>query len=1131
MKRRSFRETFFCFCRVLLCLVGAAILFCPLPVRAQGVFGTISGTVHDEQQAAIPGANVILTNVDTGVSREAVTNEVGIYSATSLIPGVYRVEAQMPGFKKAVISDIRLEVNANLKINIALQVGEVTEILNVTSEAPLLTTQQSSLGQTVSQQQIEQLPTGRNLFSLLPLSAGVSQQTGCDGCENNGNMRINGDRPRTQDYILDGTTINAPVFGGQAFNPALDSISEFRVETNSMSAEYGKAAGGIIIAVTKTGTNQFHGSGYWYHRNESLNARNFFEDPSQPKNPFTQHELGGTIGGPILKDKLFFFSDFQVLRLDGWSPSVNNVVPNSAFRSGDLSALCTAGFDSAGVCADPSQQIRFPGTSQLVPFNRIPASQISPISQRFIDAWPTSTVGGTVPGTDLYSFSRARDNRTTRFNPRIDYQASASDLVFGVFHRQIGSQTTHLGILEGPAGEQIQRQNDYTFTAGWTHTFGSVSLNDFRFGFMHRIGDRSNHGQGTTSPSDFGLEGIPDCLSSVPNTEGGKKCGTPIVSVAGFTDLGDSGMLYEPADTLQINDTFSRLFGRHNLKFGGEARRYAIDNYQPDEIADFSFRGSQTGDAFADFLFGRIHTGSATVQNAMLSTRAWSYSLFIQDDFKLRPQLTLNLGLRYQYDQSFSELHDGLAFFNPFTAEWEQFGVNAPKTPFDPSRKMFGPRLGFAWSPANGFVVRGGYGITYPGVVGHGRAGDGQPGPSLLTTTNFPEGTDWSSLPAIGNPDPSAIRAPLPINDNVGFQSWAPRKQTPTYVQSWNLTLEKQITGSTLAQLAYVGTRGVHLPINYGYNMCQQTRESTVQYGWDAPTSPTCPLAAERMIAGGGSLDNLIIVPGYWGLSSSIYHAMQAKFERRFSRGFSLLANFTWSKLIDDSSSDWGGFWSLDTLGQDFYDRRSDRSVSAGDIPARLLLASIVRLPFGPGQKWLNQGVAGQVLGGWNVSAIYSVSSGSPFGILDNCYGYCNAAHMMGSRPMMISEPLPPGLNQTLERWFDTQAFDFSGNYPAPGLPNPTGPRDRNKAYGNAPRYFSNVRNPMVNNLDVSLQKDIGLPWGEETRLRVRGDFLNLPNHPQFAEPNGDLANPNFGRITRTSNNNRTVQLGLHFFF
>ena len=1124
MSKRFFRQ-------LLLCLLVAGMLLCTLEIRAQGVFGTISGTILDSKGAAIPGATVTITNVNTGVARNVVTNDVGIYNATSLIPGVYRLEAEMPGFKKAVISDITLEVNANLKINVGMDLGEVTEIVNVTSEGPLLTTQQSNLGQTVTAQQIEQLPTGRNLFNLLPLSAGVSQQVGCDGCGNNGNMRINGDRPRTQDYVLDGTTINAPVFGGQALSPAVDSVAEFRVETNSMSAEYGKAGGGIIIAVTKSGTNEFHGSGYWYHRNESLNARNFFEDPTQPKNPFSQHEFGGTIGGPILKDKLFFFTDVQRLQLDRSVPSVNHVVPNAAFRSGDLSALCAAGFDGSGICADPSQQFRFPGTQQPVPFNRIPASQINPVSQRVLELWPTSTVAGSVTGSNLFSFSSDRENRTTRFNPRVDYHLSASDLIFGVFHRQTGRQVSHFGILAGAAGEQISRQNDYALTTGWTHNFGSVSLNDFRFGYMHRIGDRSNHGGGTSSPSDFGLQGIPDCLSSIPNTESGKKCGTALVSVVGFAGLGGAGLLYEPANTLQINDTFSRFFGRHNLKIGGEARRYSIDNYQPGEIANFSFRGSQTGDAFADFLFGVIHTGSAGIQNAMLSTRAWSYSGFIQDDFKLTPKLTLNLGLRYQYDQSFSEVNDGLAFFNPFTAEWEQFGVNAPDTPFDPSKKMFGPRLGFAWSPISSLVVRGGYGITYPGAIGHGRGGDGEPSPNLKADTSFTAGTNWSSLPPITNPDASAIRAPLPVNQNVEFKAWAPRKQPATYIQSWNLTLEKQLTGSTVAQIAYVGTRGVHLPINYAYNICQQTRESTAQFGYDATTSPFCPLAAEKVLAAGGSLYNLVITPGYWGLSNSIYHALQTKFERRFSKGFSLLTSFTWSKLIDDSSSDWGGFWSLDTLGQDFYNRKGDRSVSAGDIPARLSVASIVELPFGLGKKWLNKGVAAQVLGGWYVSTIYSLSSGSPFGILDNCYGYCNAAHMVSTRPMMIGDPLPSDFDQTIEHWFNTQAFDFSGNFPAPGLVTLTGEGDPNKAFGDAPRYFSDVRNPIVNNLDLSVQKDVALPLTEQTRLRFRGDFFNLPNHPQLAEPNGDLTNSNFGTITRTARDNRTVQVGLHFFF
>ncbi len=409
-----------------------------------------------------------------------------------------------------------LAVNTNPKVDLTLEVGATSETVDVVAEAPLLQTQQTNLGQTVSQRQIEQLPTGRNLFSLLPLAAGTSQQLGCDGCGNNGNLRINGDRPRTQDYILDGTTITAPVFGGQALNPAIDSVQEFKVETNNLSAVYGKAGGGVITAVTKSGTNQFHGSGYIYTRHASLNSRNFFENPAKPKNPFKRNEFGGTIGGPIVRDRLFFFTDYQGLRTDGSSPVTGAIVPNDAFRSGDLSAACAAGFDASGNCLDPKQQIYEPGTTTPIPFNRIPSSEISPIANSFLAAWPASTTPGSFPGASSLSFSKPFNSTTNRFNPKIDYYLSESDQIFGAIHFQNGHGTSYPGnLIVGPAGEQINRQKDYALTTGWNHTFTPALLNNFRFGFMHRVGHRTNLGQSYTSPSDFGIEGIPNCLSSV----------------------------------------------------------------------------------------------------------------------------------------------------------------------------------------------------------------------------------------------------------------------------------------------------------------------------------------------------------------------------------------------------------------------------------------------------------------------------------------------------------------------------------------------------------------------------------------------------------------------------------------
>ncbi len=1117
--------------RMIVYCAFTALVMMPAGMAAQGLFGTISGVVMDSSGAVVPGASVRVTNVNTNIVALLTTNGAGVYSATSLNPGLYNVQAEAAGFKTAAVNNITLEVNTNPKVDLTLSVGQSSESIEVTAEAPLLQDQQSHLGQTVTRQQLDQLPTasaiGRNVYSLITLAAGVSEQVGGGGGDNN-NLRINGGRPRTDDYVLDGTTVEQPVFGGQSLNPSIDSIQEFRVEANSLSAEYGKTSGGVLTAVTKSGTNAFHGSAYEYNRNENLDARNFFEDPTKAKNPYNFNEFGGTIGGPIIRNKLFFFTDYQGVRQHGSNAVTGSLVPDAAFRSGDLSKLCAAGFDGSGTCADAKGQIYYPGTKNAVPHNRIPDAQINPVSRKLLEIFPLSNTPAGSPGANVLNYSSPFSTTLNRFNPKVDFNFSQSDHIFGVFHRETGHSVGY-DLVVGPAGEQLSQTDGYATTLGWTHVFTSATLNDFRFGYMHRIGDRATYGQGFTSPADFGISGIPNCLSSVPDTAGGTKCGTPGVGINGFTGLATGQTLYEPASTMQFSDIVSKVAGRHSLKIGAELRHYTIDNYQPNGVVGkFSFKGSQTGNAFADFLFGSLSQGSSVqVQNAMVSTRAWAHAFFFQDDFKLTPRLTVNLGLRYQIDQSFHEIHNGLAFFNPYTAIWEQFGVNAPATPFDTPRKEFGPRVGFAWNPIKGFVVRAGYGITYPGTIGHGRAGDGQPGPNLLANTPIDAGTNWSKLPPITSPDPAAIRAPIPVTGNVSFSYWAPRKQTPPYMQLWNFTLQQQINANTVAQLAYVGSHGTHLPINYAYNICQQTPQSAAQLGYDATTSPYCsPLAAQQ-----AGIWNLVVNPGFWGLSNSLYHSLQAKVEHRFSHGFSLLSNFTWSKLIDDSSSDWGGFWSLDVLGQDFYNRRSERSVSAGDVPVRFTLAPIVELPFGPGRRWLHDGPAAGVLGGWRVSAIYTASDGYPFGITDNSYGYCNAAHVLSDRPNLIGNPLPQGFHQTIGRWFDSSAFDFSGTCPAAGLVNLSGPGDPKKAFGNAPRFFSNIRVPGLNNLDFSLQKDFKLPWREQTRLTFRGDAFNVVNRPQFGAPVSDPTVSNFGSITYTAVGNRTVQLGLHLHF
>jgi hypothetical protein len=1183
---------------LLTCLVLAVPMLFPPPMTGQAFYGSISGTVTDPSGAVVPGAIVRVTNTDTNVTTTLKTNRAGVYVANSLIVGTYRVEAEAAGFKKSVADKIVLQVGATPKVDLALAVGQSAEIVNVTAaNAALLQTQQADLGQTLDTSMLTNLPieggganaNGRSPYNLLSLAPGVSQQTGCTNgtggsslgaCGNEGNVRVSGSRPRTDDNVLDGVAVTSIVFGGPSVQPSVEAIQEFRIEQNSMSAEYGKAGGLIVIQVSKSGTNQFHGSGYEYNRNENWDAKDFFADPTLRKNPYNYNDFGGSLGGPIVKGKLFFFSDIERINNHGATVNHGVTVPNSAYRSGDLGTFCTGNggtFDGSGNCSNPAFQIYEPGNagnaSFAIPFNNIANATATPsaASANFLALWPSggSPVG---IGTNVMTINPAYHNTDTLVNPRVDLNLSQSDHIFGAFHYDYFNGVSN-DTITGPAGAGIARGRQYASTVGWTHTISSTTLNEFRFGVSHHLGDRMPFGAGFTSSALLGIPAIPNCLSSIPDTANGTKCGTPSVSVVGYGGFGNGGMLYEPSTGLHFSDSLSKLMGKHSLKAGFQADHYSIDNYQPNGVTGgFTFNGRSTNNPFSDYLFGNFSkTSSFHGQPLFVSSRAWAYAFFVQDDIKLTPKLTLNAGLRWQYDQSFHETHHGDAFFDPCATlysgkdpscvpHWEQFGVGGtPDTTLDPSKHQFEPRIGLSWNPMAGFVVRAGYGIMHSGFVGHGRAGDGQPGPNLLWGSSL-SGSVWdTATPSCPIPTAADVTAAIPINGcTVSFSSWAPRTQYPTYMQLFNLTVQKQIGNDTTAQIGYVGSKGTHLPVNYAYNICQQTQASTAAepnpFNFVGPLStPYCPAAAAALNAGAGFSPGpvyfwLTVNPGWWGLSSSTYHSLQAQFEHRFSHNFSMLSNFTWSKLIDDSSSDWGGFWSLDVLGQDFYHRNTERSLSAGDIPFRFTMAPVVRLPFGPGQKWLNSGLASDVLGGWRMSAIYTISAGTPFGITDNSYGFCNGAGMLSDRPNLVGNPGSiSGSNRNVNLWFNNQAMDFGGTCPGPGLVN-SGPApdfccDVTKAFGNAPRFYSNVRNPGADNLDFDVQKDFKIPAGEHTKLTFEASVFNMPNHPQFAEPVGDPTigyfpatatqhGAGFGSISGTSTyGSRTIQLGLHLYF
>ncbi len=1101
------------------CMLLLAALFVTTALIGQGLFGTISGIITDSSGAVIPGATVTVTNTQTNVSVTLQTNSAGVYNASNLNPGTYRVHAEANGFKAGVIDNVVLHVSENPKESMTLQVGQSAQSVRVVSESSFLPTQQSMLGQTISARQFQDLPivsggAGQDAWGLEGLSAGVSQQVGQGGFAEN-NARINGGRPRMDSYLLDGTNVQAGVFGGPLVSPSPDTVAEMNVLTNNFSAEYGNVSGGVVTITTKSGTNHFHGSAFEFARNAALDAKDYFQAPNTPILPYSSNEYGGTLGGPIFKDKLFFFVDYQGVRTNQTTPVVHEVVPNAAFRSGDLSAVTT--------------QLKNPQTGLPYANNQVP---VSPIAKALLALYPAGNAGASpTVGGDYWNGVISHSQAVARTNPRIDWSLTQRDHIFGVFHYTGSTLNTVSGF---PDANSYASSPDKAVTVGWNHIFNSNLDNQVRYGYNSNPALRSTNGYGLFAPSDFGISGIPACNYKGSNG----KCGPPTIAIGGFTGVGAGpGMLVQNQGTYQFIDNFTQTWGRQTLTYGGSISHAYIENIQPNQVAgDFVFLGKNTGNPFGDFLTGYLAQSSVQVQNEYVHPQTWQDALYIQDDWKVTGTLTLNLGLRWQYDPSWTAPVGQLASFNPYTLLWKVNGTNgAARGAIQTHWKEFAPRLGFAWNPRNGLVIRGGYGITYPGVFSHGRAGDGYVSPNILANTPIPAGTNIANLPAVRLPN---LTAPLTFTD-AESGTYTPYRQGTQYFQQYNFTVDQQLGQTTDLRISYTGSHGVRLPVNRQYNLCQQSAAdiqadpSTIGHpdtGAGAQDGPYCGPGSFKAL---GGFEGDYVFPGYWGISSSVYNAMEVTLQKMYSNGLSYLTTFTWSRLMDDSSSDYGGdgngIGSLDVYGQDFYHRSQERSVSAGDIPLNLQFAPTYELPFGTGKRFINHGWEGKAVGGWRLSGIYSLTSGPPVGINDGGFHYGSPARTIATRPTRVGDPHLS--NRTLSQWFNTSAFDWSGTFVfSRNLQQLHGAANPLYAFGDQRRYSSIVRAPDYDNLDLSLQKETKLPWGSQTFLSLQGDAFDVLNHPIFAAPDG-LANANFGQITAARGGPRILQLSAHLMF
>ena len=1057
------------------------------PSLAQRIKSTLSGAVTDASGASIPGVEVALTNEGTNTSASFVTTENGAFTFPFLDPGSYTVKASLPGFKTLVQKGILIRVATDQRVDLRLEVGQVAEQVEVVGQAPLLENVSSTLGQVVDNKKIVDLPlNGRNIFSLLNTIPGSSLGGAAGSGVTATNPSINGTRPRGNNFTIDGVSANQEYSGftggaGVASIPQVDAIGEFKVNTSNYSAEYGRVTGAVVTLGIKSGTNQFHGAVFEFLRNEVLDARNFFASPTASKPVLRYNQFGAAVGGPIRRDKLFFFSDVEWTRRRSTSVSTQTV-PTLAMRSGDFSADSTPIYDPATTQVEGGKTVRsqFPG-------NIIPADRIDAVARRLTEFWPAPNGPGLVSN---YLSASSTGANVARHDTKIDYTLSARDALSGRFsyfdNEVIGAST-----FPGPANPNLtayQRIKAPGFQANYTRTFSPRLLNEFRVGWQRNrmavSGEKSSYDDWRTKL------GLPQIFSSTT-----LQLGFPSIAPVGVGTIGQSTaqfLFYQ--NSTEYIDTLSWTRGKHFVKFGGSVARIHAQDYIPSSPAGtYNFSGqftslpgaAGTGRGFADLLLGWSSSASATLLlGGGIQPRSTEFGFFVADDFRVIRSLTLNLGVRYDVATAIQTDERTLWSYDPAGST-----MRRAEPPAAADRNNVAPRFGFAWELLPNTVLRGGYGIAYfpqfKGLAGFFG------GPPPQQSRNF-VATD-------------ATRAALTFRDTFGafdetlsqafvvtsannVPRFAPDNLRSPYVQSWNLTLERQLGASLVVSASYVGNKGTHLE-----NIHQANQLPLSLLG---PNDRFGGLTPQQR----RPFPNAGLVQTMQNDLNGNYHSFQMKGEWRFARGLAFLTAYTYSKALEVFRGD----------NQDNWNRASSYGPTRTDLRHAFVESWTYELPFGVGKAWLQHGgVVGQVLGGWQVNGILTARSGFPIRLsaASNLSGSFN----LYQRPDRLRDGSLPASERTLDRWFDTSAFAVPQAF----------------TFGNAGNNF--LLGPGLFNLDLSLFKQFQIVEGK--RLEFRAEAFNFTNTPGFQVPNAVIGSAQAGRITALANDNRSIQFGLKFLF
>ncbi len=1132
----------------------AILLISVWTVRAQAGQSELLGDINDPNGVGIPNVRVLLTEISSGQITEIQTNETGSYIFTNKKPGRYSIKFEAVGFNILIRDGVTLTTGERIRIDAALSVATGLETVLINADAPLLRSETSSLGQVIDNKKIVELPlNGRSFFSLVGLAAGVTQPPRTT--EGASLPRINGGRPRTNEYLFDGISVLQPEPGQVAFSPVIDAIQEFKVEVNNPPAEFGRFNGGVINLTTKSGTNDFHGSIFEFFRNEVLNARNLFAPATvaNPKKPvYRRNQFGSVFGGAIFKNKTFFFGDYQGTRqLIGRVRT--STVPTSANRSGNFSsslgallyrtssgAVTTTAtgntpvlvIDTNGNSIQVRQnQIFRPTDKAAYAGNIIPTSDFDAAARILLARFPLPTSTGAANNfTRIANETQNQD----QFDIRLDHNLNDAGRIFGRYSYAKDSSNPVAplpdgsgAITNGAIGTTDTKAD--ALVLNYTQTFDSNKINELRIGYTsRRVNRRSTAFVGSDTAV---LRGLPNG-SQFQDT-------LPTYLIAGFQQLGSAPNTVTDFSTnvLEIYDSVSFTKGNHSFKFGGDFRRESLDVIQPPSpTGSYTFSNvlsnsqgangtpgglaSLTGNAFASFLLGQVQNFSVDLQPNKIRPRAKFLELFAQDDFRVNSRLTLNLGLRYTLNFPSTETDNQAAVFNLNTQQLDFLGQNGnPKTARELHKLNFAPRVGLAFKITGKTVLRTGY-----GVVWIEQAGITTP----FTTPFFPfiqtvtQRTLNNITPAFQLSNGATVQ-PIQFDANAGLGHGVfavDRNLGSGYVQQWNIGIQRAITNNLVFEIAYAGSKITHVGIP-DVNVNQLT---AAQLALGLTLLTPIPNPCFGRVPGSSSIGGATVslaqslrpFPCYTtvalyrnNVGNTSYNALQAKIEQRLSNNLSFLAAYTRSKLIDEASSVFDATVQTGPIANfpvaDSFNRKLERDVSTGDLPNIFVASLVYDLP-----RYKNgTGILNKFLNGWSVNGIINAQSGVPVAVTQATN--FNAFAGFGSqRPNLIGNPNLPANRQTAARWFDTSAFALAPQFTV-------GTSSRNP-----------VRAPHYRNIDLGIIKRTNLT--ETTNLEFRAEIFNLTNTPPLGSPNTSFGSPAFGTIT-TAGDSRVIQFALKLNF